>query len=112
MEEILDLKEEIKQISARKDKSAFTNDLYKLEKQKRDLEQNKTLERAVDLFNRTPLNRNDFQATIVKVATTDFEQNNNKKLYYALAIVFGGIIGVVYILIANALLNRKNSILS
>ena len=105
----LAIEEEIKQIKNRKDKNAFTKDLFKLEKQKRTLEQDETIERAVYLFGKTPLNQNNFQATMVKVATTDFETNNKENLYYALAIVLGVIIGVVYVLVANALLNRKIS---
>ena len=101
------IEEEIKQIKNRKDKNAFNRDLFKLEQQKRDLEQDETIERAINLFNKTPLNQNDFQATIVKVATTDFKTNNKKILYYGLAIVLGGIIGVVYVLIANAFKNRR-----
>ena len=56
---------------------------------------------------KTPLNQNDFKATIVKVATTDFKENNKKSLYYALAIVLGGMIGIVYVLISNAFRDRK-----
>ena len=101
------IEEEIKQISSRKDKDSFTKDLFRLEQKKRELEQDKTIQRAVDLFNKTPLNGSDFKATIVKVATTNFKENNKIYLYYTLAIVLGGIIGVVYVLIANALQNRK-----
>ncbi len=61
----------------------------------------------IDLLGKTPLNQTDFQATMVKVATTDFKTNNKRNLYYALAIVLGGILGVVYVLIANAFRNRK-----
>ena len=103
----LAIEEEIKQIKNRKDKNAFTKDLFKLEQQKRTLEQDETIQRSIDLFNKTPLNQTDFKATIVKVATTDFEENNNIYLYYGLAIVMGGIIGVIYVLIANAFRNRK-----
>ena len=103
----LAIEEEIKQITTRSDKNAFTKDLFKLEQQKRTLEQDETIQRAIDLFNKTPLNQNDFQATIVKVATTDFEENNKRNLYYALAIVLGGMIGVVYVLIANTFKNRR-----
>ena len=101
------IEEEIKQITTRKDKNAFTINLFKLEQQKRDLEQDETIKRAVELFNKTPLNQNNFQATIVKVATTDYKTNNKTNLYYALAIVIGGMIGVVYVLIANAYRNRR-----
>ena len=39
---------------------------------------------------------------------SDFETEDKKNLYYALAIILGGIIGVVYVLIANAFKNRRN----
>ena len=101
------IEEEINQIKNRKDKKAFTSDLFKLEQQKRALEQDKTMTRAIELFNKTPLNQNDFKATIVKVATTKFELNNKGKLLYFLAIILGGMIGIVYVLIANAFRNRR-----
>ena len=103
----LAIEEEIKQMTSRNDKNAFTDDLYKLEQQKRDLEQDETVKRAIELFNKTPLNQSNFQATIVKVATTDFEENNKSQLYYILTIVLGSIGGVVYVLIANAFKNRR-----
>ena len=103
----LAIEEEINQIITRKDKNAFTSSLFKLEQQRRTLKQDETLKRALELFNKTPLNQDAFQATIVKVATTDFKEDNNRKLFYALALVLGGIIGVVYVLIASAFRNRK-----
>ncbi len=102
------IEEEINQIKNRKNKNSFIKNLYVLEQKKRDLEQDQSLVRAKDLFYKTPLNQNNFQATIVKVATTDFEIYDYKNLYYALAIIFGFIIGVVYVLINNALQNRKS----
>ena len=103
----LAIEEEIKLISSRKNKNSFIKELYELEQQKRDLEQNKTIERAINLFSKTPLKENSFQATIVKVATTDFEHNSNI-FNYVLAIIFGGVIGVMYVLIGKAFRNRKN----
>jgi LPS O-antigen subunit length determinant protein (WzzB/FepE family) len=82
-------------------------DLFKLEQEKRKLEQDENLDRAKDLFKKTPLNENDFKSTLVKVAATDFESNNKRNLYYALALVLGGMIGVVFVLISKALINRK-----
>ena len=101
------IEEEINLIKGRKDKTAFMKDLYKLEQKKRKLEQDKTLDRAMDLFDKTPLNENDFKSTIVKVASTNFKENNKRNLYYALALVLGGMIGVVHVLISKALVNRK-----
>ena len=57
--------------------------------------------------NKTPLNQTYFKAKMVKIATADFETNNKGNLYYALAIVLGGMIGVVYVLIANAFRIRR-----
>ena len=102
----LAIDEEIKQIKNRKDKNAFTSDLYHLEQKKRDIKQDVTIKRALELFKDTPLNKNEFKATIVKVATTDFETNSKKFFHYALATVFGGIIGLIYVLIANTFRNR------
>ena len=108
----LAIEEEINQIKNRKSKNSFIKDLYGLEQQKRTLEQDETIIRAIDLFNKTPLNQPNFQATIVKVATTDFESENKSHLHYALAIVLGAIVGVVYVLIANGFRNRNINILS
>jgi len=101
------IEEEINLIKGRKDKTAFMKDLFKLEQEKRKLEQDETLDRAMILFNKTPLSENDFKSTIVKVASTDFESNNKRNLHYALALVLGGMIGVVFVLISKALINRK-----
>ena len=86
------------------------NKLYStlFEVKKRAIEQDETLDRAMILFNKTPLSENDFKSTIVKVAATDFESNNKRNLYYALALVLGGMIGVVFVLIANAFKTRQN----
>jgi LPS O-antigen subunit length determinant protein (WzzB/FepE family) len=131
------IEEEINLIKGRKDKISFVKDLFKLEQEKRKLEQDRTLQRAEknkvfleslialevkkraieqdetldrakDLFNKTPLKQNDFKSTIVKVAATGFESNNKRNLYYALALVLGGMIGVVFVLIANAFKIRQN----
>ena len=79
--------------------------MISIQNQKKDLKQNINIQQAVNLFYHTPLKKNDFQAAIL--FATDFKINNKKNLYYALAIALGGIIGVVYVLIANAFKNRR-----
>ena len=102
------IEEKIFQIKNRKDKSLFIEGLHNLKKEKRKFEQDKTLQRAVSLFKKTPLNNNFFKATMVKVGATKFQTNkNNQKIAYALALVLGGIIGVIYVLISQAFKNRK-----
>ena len=103
----LAIEEEIILIKNRNNKHNFIKDLIEIEQQKRALEQDKTLERALYLFKTTPLNEKDFKATLVKVSTTNFEINNKKNLFYVLALILGSIIGVIYVLIANALKNRS-----
>ena len=88
-------------------KKTFLESILALEVKKRAIEQDETLDRAKDLFNKTPLNENDFKSTIVKVAATDFESYNKRHLFYALALVLGGMIGVVFVLISKAFINRK-----
>jgi hypothetical protein len=85
----------------------FLESLLALEVKKRAIEQDETLDRAKDLFNKIPFNENDFKSTIVKVAATDFESYNIRNLFYALALVLGGMIGVVFVLISKAFINRK-----
>ena len=101
------IEEEINQIKNRKDKAAFTVKLFELEKKKRALEQNQTLLRAKNLFEKTPLQDDNFKAVIFTVAATNFVTNNKTNLFYALALVLGGMIGVVYVLLANALVKRR-----
>ena len=101
------IEEEINLIKGRKDKISFVKDLFKLEQEKRKLEQDETLGRAKDLFNKTPFSENDFKSALFKVAATDFESNNKRNLFYALALVLGGMIGVVFVLISKAFINRK-----
>ena len=102
------IEKEIKIIKGRKNKSAFIKNLFKLEKDKRKLEQDEKIQRAIKLFEKTPLQDDSFMAVIFTVAATDFETNNKSNLFYALALVLGGMIGVVYVLINKALINRKS----
>ena len=57
------IEKEIELIETRTNKDAFTKNLFDLEKQRRDLLQNKSLERIEELFNNTPiLSNNNFKA--------------------------------------------------
>ena len=103
------IEKEIELIEFRKDKKAFIGGLFELEQKKRSLEQNKTLERAESLFNSTPIvSTDDFSAVSVTVDATAFDTKAMKMLMLALlAVVIGGMIGVVYVLISSAVRNRK-----
>ena len=135
------IEEEIRLINARKDKTSFIKNLFALEQQKlileqdqtlqraeqnkiflktvlalevkkRALEQNQNLQRATVLFANSPLKQDAFKATLVNVSATEYVTNHKSILYYILAIILSGMIGVFYVLIANAFTNRKKTIVT
>jgi sensor c-di-GMP phosphodiesterase-like protein len=82
-----------------------------LEHKLRDLEQDKTLERAELLFATTPIaSTNDFSAVSVMVEGTDFEAQNTPMLKLTLAVVISGMVGAMYVLFSNAIRKRKEQL--
>lgn len=105
------IEKEIELIKSRKDPRAFVSDLLDLEQKKRALEQDKLLERAAQLFALTPvIESGNYVAVNVSVDSTDFESNDKTLLMLALSAVLGGMIGVIYVLIAGAARNRKEKL--
>ena len=102
------IEKEIELIEARDNKEAFVSGFLELEQKKRQLEQDKTLERAEALFADTPVMRgDDFSAVVMTVAATEFESKSKRMLMLAMAVVLGGMVGTVYVLIANAMRKRN-----
>jgi len=102
------IEEEIKLLKNRDDKRLFIDNLLELESQERALEQDKTLERAENLFVKTPLvTKDNFVAVNLNIEGTDFKTKNNKIKKLILALFIGGFIGVFYVLVSNAIKNRK-----
>ena len=102
------IEKEIELIEARENKKAFVSGLLELEQKRRELEQDKTLERAETLFADTPVMRgDDFSAVVMTVAATEFEYKSKRMLMLAMAVVLGGMVGTVYVLIANAMRTRN-----
>jgi len=106
------IEEEMRLINTRNNKTSFMKQIYKLEQRKRDLEQDKTLQRANNLFANTPIKQDAFKATSVNISATEYVADDKAILYYILAIILGGIIGVVYVLIANSFANRKKTMVT
>ena len=102
------IEKEIELIETRKNKEALSEGLLELEQKKRALEQDKTLERAESLFALTPIaSPNDFFAVSISVEATDFENKIMWLLMLPLALVLGGMIGVMYVLISKAVHDRR-----
>ena len=103
------IEKEIELIETREDTKAFIGGLLELESNKRGFEQDKTFERAELLFKNTPIMSTDeFSATSVKIEATEFVYKSNRLLMMiTMAIVIGGIVGAIYVLISNDYRNRK-----
>jgi len=102
------IEKEIELIETRTNKDAFTKDLLELEKQKRDLLQDKSLERIEELFNSTPIvNGNNFKAASIVYKDTKYEASFSLIKAVLFAGIFGIIFGMFYVLISNAIQQRK-----
>ena len=102
------IEKEIELIETRTNKDAFTKNLLDLEKQKRDLLQDKSLERIEVLFNSTPIvNGNNFKAASIIYKDTEYKASFS----YIKAVLFAGIFGIIfgtfYVLTSNAIQQRK-----
>lgn len=100
---------EIKLIQSRLNKKAFIEGLYNLEKKKREIEQDQSLNRLKIFFEATPLGDNNqiFHAATIKTLSTEFEDKKietiDDKKAILIAIFIGLIIGIIYIIIGNTL---------
>ncbi|NRP95503.1 Ferric enterobactin transport protein FepE [Marinobacterium sp. xm-g-59] len=102
------IEKEIELIESREEVSAFVDGLLKLEQEKRSLEQDRTLERAKALLESTPIKSAEpFIAAEFDVYATDIESKSKRSLIVALALVLGGMVGVMFVLIRSAVRNRK-----
>ena len=99
---------EIDLIMSRKDKKAFIPGLLPLQKKRRNLKQDKTLQRIRALYEETPLSDGDssFSAASIKILSTRFEYKD-KKIEIIGAVIFGLIFGVLLQFIASKPLNKK-----
>ena len=106
------IEKEIELIEVRNQKKFFIEGLIVLEEMQRALEQDKTIKRADLLFAATPLmSTDDFSAVSVNVSATDIEdQTKSWILMLPAAIVLGGMVGVIYVLLSNAIRMRKENL--
>ena len=101
---------EIELILSRKDKKAFIRELFELEKQKRAIEQDKTIKRLELALQSNPISdNNEFYAASIKAISTKFKYKDDKHIYL-LSIIIGLIAGILYVLISNAFQSFRVSI--
>ena len=101
------IEKELKLLRSRDDPVPFIDNLAELQRQKRALEQDKTVERAKSLFALSPIgSEQGFSAVSFEAASTTFKTQSNRMLMVILAAFIGGIIGIAYVLVSNAIKNR------
>ena len=102
------IEKEMELLGSRNDARAFVSGLRDLEIKKRELEQDKTLERASSLFALTPiLTPAEFSAVSITVEATDFENQSRFLLWLGSAVIIGGLIGAIFVLVTDAMQKRK-----
>jgi LPS O-antigen subunit length determinant protein (WzzB/FepE family) len=107
------IEKEIQLIESRQDATAFVDGLLAVEQEKRDVLQDRTLERAASLWDLTPAaTQGGFSAASMRIAETNFEVKQNRSLVFALAGIIGAFIGIVVVLFSSALRKRKEKAIS
>ena len=102
------IEEEIELIENRTNKDAFTKNLVKLEKKRRTLLENKSLERLKSLFDTTPIiTGNDFKAANIIYLNTNYKITLSLIKVILSAGILGIIFGSFYVLISNSIQQRK-----
>ena len=101
------IEKELELLRSRDDLAPFIDNLAELQSQKRAIEQDKTVERAKSLFALSPIgSEQGFSAVSFEAASTTFKTQSNRMLMAILAAFIGGIIGIAYVLVSNAIKNR------
>ena len=93
---------EIELIKLRENQNAFIEGLFELEKKKRAIEQDQTIERVKLAIQSNLLeDNNEFSAGSINVILTKFEYKDYKNIY-VIVILIGLMAGIFYVLISNA----------
>lgn len=101
------IEKEIDLIESRTDATPFISGLLELEQQERDYLQDRTLQRARELFNNTPVvTTENFLAANILAESTVFQHDSNRNVIVALMAILGAFIGSIYVLIAAAIKKR------
>lgn len=102
---------EIELMKLRTNKKAFISGLPSLERSKRAIEQDKSIERLELIFNSTPLGSDKvFSAALVATSNTsylDVNNGQNKKISILVTILASFLVGLLYVIISNKAQSRR-----
>lgn len=104
------IEKEIELITNRKTDDPYVVHLLKLEDRKRNLLQDKKIERIESVFLNSPFYKADFYAGKILTKSINYRRINEKKSNKSKLIAagaFGAILGICYVLIANAIKKRR-----
>lgn len=102
---------EIELIKNRTEKKAFIAGYNELEKEIRSLKQDKTVERAIEYFNLTPLaGSGSFVAANMQIESTKFNYNNVGLMAYVISALVGAFLAILYLIISNAFRDRDKNL--
>lgn len=107
------IEKEIALIEGRVDGRAFVIGLLDAERERRGIAQDPTLDRAVRLWSDTPAASGEgFLAASMRIDATTIEETESRVLALALAVVLGGFIGSLFVLVSSAIRKRRSSTLA
>ena len=102
------IEKEIELIETRSNKDAFIKNLIGLEKEKRNISEDKLLERIEKLFYNTPITEgNNFKAGEILHQGTKYEASLNLIEKNIFTGIFGIISGIFYVLVLSAIQKKK-----
>ena len=99
------IEEEINILQTRKSIEKFIPSLASIERQKFELEQDKTIQRANIVLASTPIGTDQFFAAVYDVALVEYTSNTRSLLTLLLSSVLGGMLGIFVLIFRNALMN-------
>lgn len=97
------IEKEIQLLSTRKGKREFINELIEIEKKTREIEQNRTVERAQVAFNESPIQKGEFAAASYDVSVTEFRPKTRPSIVLLVCILGGFFLGLLVTFVRKAL---------
>lgn len=99
---------ELELLLARQFPSLFLNEIIALEKKKQTLVDDPSIERAIDAFSRTPITSDNFSAASYDINSIELKRSRSSALILLMAVMLGGFLGVLILLIKNAVTAKAN----
>ena len=102
------ISKEIELIKGRQNDIEHSQQLLEIETRLLTLKSDETVERALALFNETPLAKaGEFKAAQISIDATKFKSNSKNRLFFALSLIVGAFIGLFIAALNLALQRRK-----